>query len=557
MMKKLLRILITVFCTMIITTLVSGQERYIDPGQLARKISAFEKSYPALCSVRSLARTSGGKDIWLITVGTGDRDNKPAIAIVAGVEGNYLLGRELAAGFADNILKNSREENIKDLLDKLTFYILPDVNPDASEQFFSGLKYERALNALPTDDDKDFATNEDPFEDLNNDGYISHLRVQDPAGSFTVSEEDNRIMVSADLSKGQKGGYQVYTEGIDNDKDDLWNEDGPGGVNFNRNLTFNYEEFGSGAGRYPVSEPETRGVLDFLFDRFNIYTVFTFGPQDNLGQPMKAPERSERPASSGQVSPQGMEQGRMRMSRRFTSILESDESINKLVSARYHDITGAKGAPVASPAPGNFMEWAYFHYGRYSFGTPGWWFPVEKGKNPEAEFLKYAEKHKIDAFIPWTAVSHPDFPGKKVETGGMKPFVMMNPPVDTLGDLINKHYTFITEIAAMHPELEFLDVTSGSAGENIRRLSLKVHNKGIFATCAEAGDQNIWTRIMRITLEPGKGQTLLSGLKVQRIRRLLGGETEEYSWLISGTGTVSVTAGAVNTGVINTKVDLK
>ena len=36
---------------------------------------------------------------------------------------------------------------------------------------------------------------------------------------------------------------------------------------------------------HPVSEPETKAVADFLFDQFNIYAVFTFGPQDNLGQP--------------------------------------------------------------------------------------------------------------------------------------------------------------------------------------------------------------------------------------------------------------------------------
>ena len=74
----------------------------------------------------------------------------------------------------------------------------------------------------------------------------------------------------------------------------------------------------------------------------------------------------------------------------------------------------------------------------------------------------------------------------------------------------------------MHPELEFLDIKTENAGENIFRVSLNVHNKGIFSTCAEVGDINIFTRIMRISLEPGKGQSLISGEKVQRIRRLEG-----------------------------------
>ena len=90
-----------------------------------------------------------------------------------------------------------------------------------------------------------------------------------------------------------------------------WNEDGEGGVNFNRNLTYNYEEFGTGAGMYPVSEPETKAVSDFLFDRFNIYAVFSFGPQDNLGQPMKSQEHTGRQgADQPPQQPQGPDAGR-------------------------------------------------------------------------------------------------------------------------------------------------------------------------------------------------------------------------------------------------------
>jgi hypothetical protein len=376
-------------------------------------------------------------------------------------------------------------------------------------------------------------------------------------------------MVAADLTKGQTGNYLVYSEGIDNDKDGRFNEDGPGGVNFNRNFSYNYEEFGLNAGLYPVSEPETKAVADFLFDRFNIYSVFTFGPQDNLGQPWKASERppaapSSTEAGQGSGRGQGMGQGSGRGQgmdrgdRRITSIMKSDETVNKLVSDKYHEIAGVKGAPVTKNSPGNFAEWAYYHYGRYSFSTPAWWFPSEKGKSSEAAFLKFAEKNKIkDVFVPWTVINHPDFPGKETEVGGIKPFVMINPPADTLGDLINKNYKFITEIASMHPELEFLDIKTENAGDNIFRVSLKLHNKGVFATCAEAGDNNMWTRILRITFETSKGQSFLSGQKVLRVRRLEGDQSEEYSWLINGKGPVNIIAGALNTGTVKTTIELK
>jgi hypothetical protein len=539
MMKKTLSLLILTIILSIGFLELSAQNQYSNFRTMSQKIDALGKEFPSICSVQSIVKTSGGKDIWVLTIGTGNKDSKPGIAVFGGVEGNHLLGKELALGFAGSLLKESSTREIKELLDKITFYVFPDVCPDATDQFFSALKYERVINTRSTDDDKDFLFDEDPYEDLNNDGYITLIRVKDPSGLYTESTEDKRIMVKADLSKGESGGYLLFSEGVDNDKDDSFNEDGAGGVNFNRNFTFNYEEFGLNAGLYPVSEPETKAVADFLYDKFNIYAVFAFGPQDNLGQPMKS---SDRPNTD----------------RIITSILKTDEIINKLVSDKYHEITGAKGAPVNKTTPGNFMEWAYFHYGRYSFSTPAWWFPLEKGESPEAAFLKFADKRKMDNyFVPWTEIQHPDFPEKKTEIGGIKPFSMLNPPADTLADLIIKNYQFIAAIAAMHPELEFLDLKAEKAGENIFRLSLKIHNKGIFATCAEIGEPNIWTRLMRLSLEPAKGLALLSGEKVQRVNRLEGDQSEEFSWLIDGKGFVKITAGALNTGTITTTFELK
>ena len=516
-----------------------AQDQYNDFRTMSGKIDLLSKEYPSLCSVRSLVKTAGGKDIMVLSIGLGNKESKPGIAVFGGVEGSHILGKELALGFATSLLKESSSPEIKSLLDKITFYVFPDVSPDATEQFFSDIKYERTGNARSTDDDRDFIFDEDGYEDLNNDGYITLIRVSDPSGEYIKSNEDERIMVKADMSKGQSGNYLVYSEGIDNDKDGSFNEDGPGGVDFNRNFTFNYEPFGLKAGLYPVSEPETKAVADFLYDRFNVYAVFIFGPQDNLGQPGKSFES-------------------LNPDRKITSLMKADEAINKLVSDKYHEITGVTGAPTEEKAHGNFMDWAYFHYGRYSFSTPAWWFNTEKGKNPEVLFLKYAEDKKIgNVFVPWKEITHPDFQGKKTEVGGIKPFAMTNPPADTLSYLISKNYKFILAIAGMHPELEFLDIKSENAGEGIYRLTLKLHNKGIFATCAKVGEENIWTRLMRLSIEPSNEQNILSGKKVQKVERLEGGQSAEFTWLINGKGSVKVTAGAVNTGIISSTIELR
>jgi len=549
-------------CT-ILLVLISGIFISDSPAQfanhrtLSQRAGKLATDYPSLCSARSLAQTPGGRDIWVLTIGTGDRDNKPAIAVVGGIDGSYVFTRELAIGFAENILKESSTPGIRSLLDRITFYVFPDVNPDASEQYSSTLKYERHINDRATDDDRDFQTGEDPYEDLNGDGLITLIRVTDPAGTYIESTDDKRVMVEADLSKGQKGTYLLFSEGIDNDRDGLFNEDGQGGVDFNRNFTYNYEEFGVNAGLHPVSEPESKAVADFLYDHFNIYAVICFGPQDNLSQ--QTSRGNERPFPAGQQPQAGQQQqGRQATDRRITSVMRTDETIIRLVSEKFLEITGLKGSPPAKTSPGNFADWVYYHYGRYCFSTPGWWFPSDRGKNTEVSFLKFAEENKIEnVFVPWTEIKHPDFPDRKVEAGGIKPFVMLIPPDDKIQEIITKNYKFIVEVAGMHPELEFVDKKVESVGNDIFRITLKVHNKGLFATCAEAGVNNQWTRIMRISVVPEKGQTILSGQKVQRMQRLEGNGTSEFSWLISGKGHVTVTAGAVNTGTISTTFDLK
>ena len=561
-MKGSVKIMMLVLISVLSCMRLSGQYHYSDFKVLSQKIARLGTSYQSLCSVKSLIKTMGGKDIWVISIGSGNKDSKPGVAILGGIEGSYLLGTELAYGFAENLLEASTTSEIKGLLENITFYVFPNVSPDETEQYFSSPIYERDINTRSTDDDRDFLYDEDPYEDLNNDGFITSIRITDPAGTMTESGDDDRVMIPADLSKGLVGHYKVYSEGIDNDKDGELNEDGPGGVDFNKNFTYKYEEFGKNAGINAVSEPETRAIADFLYDHFNIYATISFGPQNNLGQQARSADRpaSGQTAGERQGQGQGQEQANARRTgnRRYTSIMNSDQTIYNLVSDMYQKITGLKGASAFESTPGNFVEWAYYHYGRYSFGTPGWWFPVERGKSAEISFLKYAAENKLnDVFVPWTEIKHPDFPDQKVEVGGIKPFLMYNPPDSMIGDLIRKDYDFIVAVAEMHPKLEYTDAKVENVGENIFRISLKVHNSGIFATCTEIGDINQWTRIMRITVEPSGNQDILSGIKVQRIPRLEGDNTEEFSWLISGKGLVKITAGALNVGAISRTFELK
>lgn len=520
-----------------------SQVKYHTTGEINSILSSLNKNYPGLTILETIGKTDSGKDINFLTIGTGEAGTKPGIAIIGGIDGRYMAGREIALGFAEKLLENSGNEDISELIGKISFYIIPDASPDASSGYFSDPQYERLVNANPADNDRDFNTDEDPCEDLNGDGLISMMRIEDTTGEYTTDPNDESLMKKADISKGESGSWLVYTEGIDNDKDGLFNEDSPGGVNFNNNFSFEYEEFGENAGINAVSEKETRVIADFLYDRFNIFAVFSFGPQDNLGQAFK-------PGRQAQAQTQASPQQWRRRSRKVTNIFPEDSENNSLLSEKYLQHTGYKGSPGFTREPGNFMEWAYYHYGRYSYSTPGWWIQPEKGLSPEASFLKYASENINEkVFVDWEEVDHPDFHGKKVEVGGLKPFAMYNPPESKLEEVIESNYLFLVDAARLHPELQLINLKTEKLDKDLFRVKVTLHNKGLFATTSQMGDQVKWMRKMRVELKSESDFSLASGKRIIIADRLKGNESREYSWLIMGMGDFTISAGAVNCGM--------
>ncbi|MFW5877586.1 MAG: M14 family metallopeptidase [bacterium] len=525
-------------------TATFSQSQYHSPEEINSALKALNKSYPNLTVLETIGQTYSGKDINALTIGSGETGSKPGIAIIGGIDGRYQAGREISLGFAEKLLANADSEEIKELLAGLSFYVIPDASPDASSGFFSAPAYERMGNANPTDNDRDFETDEDPAEDINGDGLISIMRIKDPTGDYITDPADSRLMKKADKSKGERGEWLVYTEGIDNDKDGKFNEDGEGGVNFNNNFSFEYEEFGESAGINAVSEKETRAVADFLYEHFNIFAVFSFGPQDNLGQAFKAKGPSPQAGRRGPG--------------KVTSILKEDETLNKLLSSMYLEQTEYKGSPGFSREPGNFMEWAYYHYGRYSYSTPGWWFPSENGLSAEASFLKYADENMDEeVFVEWQKTDHPDFPGKTVEIGGIVPFSMYAPPPETLEKAIENNYLFLVDAAKLHPDVELVDLKTEKLEKDIHRVSVTLHNKGIFSTTSELGDYNKWMRKMKVELSSDSDFELISGRKIEITERLRGDESREYSWLIHGKGDFTISAGAVNCGIDRISFSIK
>jgi hypothetical protein len=539
-----------VFSNAVAQTPPAGQ--YQSSAQLSTRLKALTGRYGTLANLQSIGKSRGGKDVWLLTVGRGTATQKPAIAIVAGVQGTHLAGTELAVQLAEKLLAASGQDSVARLLDSKTFYIFPSMNPDAQEQFVAKPRYERTGNGADTDDDRDGRLNEDPFEDLNKDGLITQVRVEDPTGTFISSKEDPRVLVKADPAKSETGRYLVISEGTDNDKDGAFNEDGAGGVALDKNFTFDYPFFTPGSGEMPVTEPENRALLDFLYKAPNVYAVFTFGPYNNLSEAPKF----DRAKTTKRI---------------ITGVLEKDAPVGDQVSKLYNTQTALKDAPSLPPTKGNFAQTAYYHYGRFSFSTPGWWVPkaaapadTTKGKSPakpsdndDVKFLKWADANNLrDVFINWQPIEHPDFPGRKAEVGGIAPFVKLNPPVSFLNDIADKHLKFMTAFVRQMPVIDVVNLQTEALSGGLTRVTAQVINRGLLPTGSEIGDRVRFVPKMKIELRTGNGQTVVSGRK--RILRspMAAGESMEVTFLVSGTGRATLEAGNAMTGIKSIDINL-
>jgi hypothetical protein len=523
------------------TLQLSAQTDYSNYSKFSQRLKTLQSQNASNSKLETLTTTVGGHKIWTLTLSKGNTKNKPAIAIVSGIDGKHILGPEMALQIAENILKNHA-----DVLEKTTFYIFPNMSPNATENYFSSLKHYNNGNAKNTDDDRDGTVNEDSFDDLNKDGLITMMRIEDPTGSYILHKDDKRILTKADKNKGQLGKYKLISEGIDNDKDGKFNEDGKGGIEFNKNFSYKYPYFKPGAGEHAISEKENRALLSFLYKQWNIFSIVTLGPENNLSKPLKY--------NAGGAK-----------KRVVTSILKNDAALNKFLSGKYNKITGTKDAPTSTGKGGDFFQWSYFHFGKLALSTPGWWVPKIKGdsvikasKNKYVNYLRWAKKENIgNAFVDWTVINHPDFPNQKVEVGGISPYKMYNPPFKLVKGISKKHTDFIIELAKMQANIKIQNVKTEAVSKGFTRVTVDVHNSGLLPTHTEMGSKSRWLRKIKVAIKLNKKQQLISGRKITLVTSIKGDSSQQFTWLIKGSGKVSLEAGTSHTGIDTKTINLK
>ena len=304
------------------------------------------------------------------------------------IEGNRHSGEVTAAEsalyFAWHVITQyGMDPEITRLVDTKALYVKVKNNPDGSELYLNTAQSNRST-VRPHDSDGDGLLDEDPSEDLDGDGFCYSMRqkVEPGKGEFILHPDDKTGRLMKRVGK-DKGDYKVYSEGLDNDGDGKYGEDGVGGLDLHRNYPENWRpEPGLdltgrgntqlGAGAYPLSEPETRAVVLFLLQHPNV----SVGQTMDTAVPMHL-----RPPSTSR-SQDSMFPGDLALYRHF------DELGKKITGYPYAgdvfwDFAQATSdyrdwdddeeeEPGGRPLFGHSPDFGYFYYGAIWYGDELW-----------------------------------------------------------------------------------------------------------------------------------------------------------------------------------------
>lgn len=520
-------------------TAISPVERR-DTASLVAAIEALRARYPEKVVVSDLAYSPRKRAIQMLTLSADGADQqRPAILVLAGMDGPRWAGTEAVLIAAESILRDRPE-----LLKEITVYVIARGNPDAAEAFARGPRRNYSGDGVAHDNDRDGITEEDAPRDLNGDGLITQMRAPGTTPPFltpTVLADpaEPRLMRAPDAKAGEVPVFTVWTEAIDTDGDGRLGEDWPGGIDPERNFPHRWPEFEDEAGAYPLLAPESKAIADFVVSHPNIFASLVLGRHDTV---INVPNGKERTS------------GGMPM-----MIDEADAGSYAEVAKAWRDTVGQKRTEARDPA-GSFVAWMNAQRGIPTVASTLWGRPdlQEGDKDPKKEkeskkdkdadktkdgkdapkpsdeeaaaWLAYSDTMRGGTgFVQWTRTEHPQI--RDVEVGGWVPGFKENPPLADVAPLGAKTAEFLAKLADSRPRVTLAKPTVTATGPSLWKIDTVISNTGRLPTVMRGGraDAVAPSYMLRISTP---FEQLKSGRRNDVVRGIDPGETRRVSWLV-------------------------
>lgn len=541
-------------------------DRYYDHAGITDAVQRLQKAYPKFLTLQSLGKSVEGRDIWIVVINnpdTGAHTTKAAFWADANIHGNEIQGSEVNLYLIWFLMENyDALPAVKDLVDRRAFYIVPTMNPDGRDNFLKTGGPSRS-GMKPNDNDGDGRLSEDIPDDLNGDGEIHQMRKHVPGqGTHVISPVDPRLMVVAPA--GTRGDYiMLGSEGRDIDGDGRRGEDPKGGYDMNRDFPSDWQpnHIQGGANRYPFSWPETRAVGDWLKAHPNIAAVQSW--HNSGGMILRGPG-SEHYKRTGNYT------------NRDNATYDYLGTRGALILPYYRYMTVWRDLYTVY---GGTLDWAHDALGAVAFTNELWsnnqmyseaWKP--DGPVPqEMQQLFFNDKLGMGAWWKnWTPFKHPEL--GDIEIGGFSKWFGRTTPPFMLQELAHRNTMFALFHADEMPLLEFGDVKVTKLAGNTWRVTAEMKNTKAIPTRIEAaeiygsGRPDTFT-LTGATVQAGglttgpQGETFTpvaaNPARVELRSGIAGRARASATWIVTGTGSVTLEYSSVKGGIHKRTVELR
>lgn len=445
--------------------------------------TSFVNNYPDLCSKETICITEKKREVIAMTLtnkNTGDPLDKPAFYMDANTHAGEITGNVVAMHMMDYLLTNyASNSTCKKILDEYTVYVIPRITMDGSEVYLTSAYGLRSA-------DRDYNVQDSGIKqfDLDDDGVIRSMRIKNKHGAWKKDVLNENLMVEREPDDIDGEFYDVFVEGIMDNYNgvNLYQKKAEWGLDFNRNYPYGWynEVRQSGAGYYPLSNPENKAVVDFVLKHPNIGAVLTMHTSGGvlLYPPGTKHEKDGDPTDMKIYKTIG----KMATKELDYPCINIFDNFNK--------------DQVFFPS-GAFDDWCYQDQGIYAYtmelwdlnkhiGKPVDWFDkkeptIEDMMDTYNKMIKFSEENDLDAFKPWTKIDHPQF--GEVEVGGFNhKFLLQNCPCKFLKEEVEKATKFSLRYLLALPKLNIEDTIVTKLADNMYKVEAVVANDGYMPT---------------------------------------------------------------------------
>lgn len=497
-------------------------DHYYKYDELEKNLKYFSEKYPELCDLESICVTEENRNVYAMTITnkkTGAALDKPAFHIDGNTHAGEVTGSMAAMHAIDVLLTGYGEDKvITKILDRMTIYVVPRISPDGAETYLTTPYSIRSVNRVHNPEKGGIRS-----EDLDGDGVIRMMRIPTPYGAWKKDKDDSSIMAKRDPGDADGEFYDIYAEGnfeaFDGDEN-LKEKKQDWSLDFNRNYPYGWfpENRQAGAGKYPLSNPETKAMADWVIEHPNIGGVST---NHTSGGIILYPPGT-RPSTA--VSEKDINQ--------FIEIANMGKEELGYEPLNIYD------SFIADPAnydSGAFDDWCYQSQGIVAYTVELWDLAKRVGvplvwnaRNKESAqdelkrfvaCMKWVKENAPEYYEDWKPFHHETF--GDIEIGGFNfKFSQQNPPESFLNGVLEQMTRFMIRFAQSMPRLTIDTLTSEKVSDDIYKVTAIVGNLGYLPTnlTEEAKKLNI-SKEVEVTISGGK---VISGLEKTKIGNLEG-----------------------------------